>query len=720
MEFKLKHTERPYLLCGREDIADFKARLKKDAELEKHFALLKEHGDILLDIPLLSEEYANEVYSQHGNFYVTGSQITDLAETLGFLYAVTGEAKYKAKLLSALNHYGAFSAWTGPQNKDRKIPWHSDLSTTRMLYGFSLAFDFLGEISETERKKIAADAYRLGIYPLLRDWVLPETRIHALDSMGHNWWAVCIGLCGIGILSFYEFTENAEELLEKVWHALKEFCDYKGGVLLNKPSNFDDKGMFYESLRYFNYGVGELLHFSYIFNRCTGNKENFADLNKIAEAFVSMAYFTDSGDAPVKFINFGDSFVDENINTAAVPEYYEKTGLRKKIFNNAQLPAYLLLSGAECPGLYTIYNAKQPDYGISDFVFTEKLRKIPGNDRIISAPDRIFPDSGYAFLRNSVLPGGTQLSVRSGFTWNHAHDDGGSFTVFDKGLPLFTDSGSVRYTNPLYVPYFSSAAAHNVVLVNGGGQPRSNNIRGSKFPGSLPDFYKNGWAKYLLSDQTGATCRYTDRNYRNFLWLEDDIIIIIDDLHSYEKADYTLLLHYNGKGAFENGVIKADNGVSRADVHFISPVSPSVSKKPGYTENPANDNEPVPCEYFSLEYGEKTDTALFFGIYLLNSAADEVKIENYVQKDAVSVILTRGDVRYKIAFNLEADGRRMHVNSNNTLFGLDTDCYILALKETALSEEYLMVYGSYLRDKENSYSDSFKKTDSSGNLKRRV
>lgn len=57
---------------------------------------------------------------------------------------------------------------------------------------------------------------RLGILPTLNDWVLPERRIHALDSMGHNWWSVCVSLAGVAAMSLLGDDERAPEWVERV------------------------------------------------------------------------------------------------------------------------------------------------------------------------------------------------------------------------------------------------------------------------------------------------------------------------------------------------------------------------------------------------------------------------------------------------------------------------------------------------------------------------
>ncbi|MGH7958281.1 MAG: heparinase II/III domain-containing protein, partial [Opitutaceae bacterium] len=76
----------------------------------------------------------------------------------------------------------------------------------------------------------------------------------------------------------------------------------------------------------------------------------------------------------------------------------------------------------------------------------------------------IYPDIGWAVLRDSWDRDATLLAVKSGDTWNHAHADAGSFILFHAGRPLLIDAGSCSYGRPEYRGYYARSAAHNVVL----------------------------------------------------------------------------------------------------------------------------------------------------------------------------------------------------------------------------------------------------------------
>jgi len=65
----------------------------------------------------------------------------------------------------------------------------------------------------------------------------------------------------------------------------------------------------------------------------------------------------------------------------------------------------------------------------------------------------------------------------------------------------------------------------------------------------------------------------------------------------------------------------------------------------------------------------------------------------------------------KAWYNLRADGRRMHINSNNTLGAWDTDAYILMTERSSAGERIFAVSASYVRsDGQVRYASYQKKT----------
>jgi len=420
----------PRLFCGRDEIEGLRRRAEESDEVKKHIDTLRQRADSLLDVEFLTEEYANAAITQHGNFYEIGAQLERFVSCIPFLYQL-GETKYTEKIRSALLHYAKFAAWTGPSNKFRKIPWQSDLSTTRILTAFAITYDMMYDAFTEEERAVFRDAMiNLAIKPLLGDWLTSGERVHALDSMGHNWWSVCTGLAGIGLCAIYDEVDGSLETMADIIRSMGMFCEYESEPMLNKVSNFDDMGMFYESCGYFNYGIGELAKFLFVYRRCFSDdgESNYPILEKVPGAFLSMVYPV-SGNAKNYHVNFGDSALTGGFTL---------------------LPQYLLLLGYGDENLSRFYTRIKTSPDIYDLLYPELLGKKDDTPPVYPQ-SIVYPKTGLAFLRSSSEEDAIMLSVRCGFTWNHAHDDAGTFILFANGENLLSDSGTINYGKSVYV-----------------------------------------------------------------------------------------------------------------------------------------------------------------------------------------------------------------------------------------------------------------------------
>ncbi len=681
----------PRLLFTVGELGALRDRCAREPETEGELARIRTEAEAKLKKEFLTEEYANSVYSQHGRFYEIGDSFTDAAHTLGLLYCLTGEKRYAEKLRDGMLHYAAFRCWTGPANKDRDTPWRSDLSTTRILYAFAVAYDCIYDfLTEPERKQIRDAMRKNGILPLLSDWVLPGSRIHALDSMGHNWWSVCISLAGVGLCAIYEDVPEGAEWMALILGALHGYCNYRGELLLNKAPNFDEKGLFYESAGYFNYGTGELARFKFVFDRLFENGEGrteFAHLRQAPEAFMSMSYPTSDPSAPLLFPNFGDSRLEGG--------FYE-------------LPMYLLLCGIDHPALHYAYGVYKKRRDLFDLLYPERLS---GAGSLAGLPtEAVFDKSGYAYLRTSWENDAVLLAVRCGYTWNHAHSDAGHFILLADGAPVISDSGNCPYNRPEYTSYYRTCEAHNVVTINGAAQREDAITRGSKFPGTLSHFM-SGTFRYLLADATGPTCDSCNRNYRSFLWLCPDLLLVIDDLRANSPSSFASLLHCAGETAAEgNGTVRAAGRTPlRTTVLYPERIRPE--RRTGYLPSADPDEaHPLPKQtYYAFLAEEKTEVMQFMTLYGLHGAADCEPVRLSGENRIGMELCYRGDT-FRVAYNLLSDGRKMHENSNNCLLGFETDAYLLAVKQDASRQTaVLMIYGSYLRQNGRSLYESFTK-----------
>lgn len=687
IQAELARNVHPRVFYGKQELDALKARLATDAIAQAEIARLSKKSDELLEVPFLSEEYANAAMTQHGNFYEIGSQLSNFANHFSLMYSL-GETKYTPKMIDALLHYASFSAWTGPANQFRKTPWQSDLSTTRILLAYAQAYDAMYDvITEADRKTIRTAMLNLGIRPLLADWLQDGARIHALDSMGHNWWAVCTALAGVGLCAIYEDVPDWTDMMEHILLSLAEFCDYPGEPLLNKVANFDSQGMFYESCGYFNYGAGELCRFLCAYHRCFKDhgESDFPILRQVGDAYLSLTYPT-RGDERTLYVNFGDSALRSPADV--------RDGM-------TLLPQYLLILGLGNENLRRYYARSARKATIVDLLFPALLPSLDADAPVPDLPAIAFyPETGLAMLRHGDCVDGTLLSIRCGFTWNHAHDDAGTFILMRNGEDILCDSGNVPYSKKDYITHYCAAEAHNVVTVNGHGQHKETIYRGNKFPGRLLHLVHDEEIRYVLADATGPMCDSCLRNHRNFLQLGDDILVTIDDLYTYENAQFAYLLHHRGKATHENEhTVRITTDKNDLRITAISPV-PITIKSDSYED----------LSYLSTE--TTAASRLCNMMHIISPTSANVTLLPLSCADGYGVRLMTASRIYDVYYNNLADGRCMHINSNTTLGEFDTDAYILCIcrvkDETA--DKVFMAYGSYLRTDGRSAYENLRKT----------
>lgn len=646
-----KHAH-PRLLYDGKLVGRLRRRIAEDPAYHRAWSHHLEDADRLLGDELVPEAYADSSESQHGNYGKPANQMARMGLVLGLAYQLTGKRRYAQKLRDALLHYGAYRKWFGKGLLRRNPPWNSELNTAQFCFGFAVGYDALGSfLSPHDRAAIAAAVTRLGILPILKDWLLPDERVHALDSMGHNWWSVCVAQAGLAALAVMDQEPQAKSWAEEAARGLEQWFAYKGNMLGNKSTNFDDQGAFYESVHYANYALAEYLLFRLAYTRAFGIASLPPNpwLEKAGRFFLHTCYPTSGG---LLSVNFGD-------------------GPRKGLAGKAV--SMLLANGYADPALgwYLQYTPE-----------AESLLALLYADGPEPAPPELersvlYPEIGWAVLRSSWEKDATLLAVKCGFTWNHAHADAGSFMLFHAGRPLIIDSGNCSYDRPEYRRYYVQSQAHNVVLFNGAGQEDEDHYRGVKHPGRLHHLIADEPFRYLLADATGPMSRYFSRNYRHFLWF-DRVILLIDDIRAHEPGTIEWLLHYEDEAVHAQGAVIISNGPARAEVRPLFPQSVVVTEREGLAAQGVDRK----VSYFAFAAPEDVREVKFITAITLfdqDSGKPPPSIAPFRASDVLGVTISDAGRRTDVYFNLRADGRVMHQNSHHTLAGWETDALLLAL-----------------------------------------
>lgn len=655
----------PRLEFTKEMISDLKKKFASSEEYKEELQKRKEEADRLLTEELMQYEPYMNMAAACGQFgTMTGSFTT--------LYLL-GETKYIAKMKEAALHYASYDMWCNKGMLDKRFPWHSELNTTMLLHSMAVVYDSMYDVFTEEERKIIRDAImEKGVMPLFNDWMNPGTRVHSLDSMGHNWWAVCIGNPMLALCAVYDEVDGSIELVENAIKALVEFCEYKGEAILAKPANFDENGNFYEGALYFNYGIGELAHCLHAYKNCFEDEgeSDIAVLEKVPDAFLSLAYPISGDDLKYLFADFGDSNI--------------------WIGGHSPMVKSLLTMGLKDENLKRFFNRAYGKPSLWDMLHSD-LYEYDGKRPTL--PKSMVSDV-ICTIRTSDEDDATMLAVRCGHSWNHAHADAGSFQIFHGGEQIFCDSGSCAYGNRNYGGYYTQSQAHNVMMINGEGMFGWNVSRGSRLPGHIEQFAEDGKLCYFIADATGPYANQCYRNQRSFIRLDDELYVIIDDVTCYNESEYSFLLHYRGE------MTESGDTMTFKTERNSAKVTTTVDR--GFTRTA---EEFDGHKWVSLNVnGKDRRCAMMNAIVLGDGEAQITPIEG--MRWYGLEIKYKGN-KYRIYYNHEADGQKVHDNSLNQLDGWMTDAYVLC--DVNDGEKVIMVLGSILRKDGKSYFDEWKK-----------
>lgn len=643
---------------------------------------LKKRCEELMAASLVPETVAMRGGGQHANYRAPASQISDMGLTLGLSYHLTGEKRYPDKLRETMLYYANYVRWAGQGLADRVPPWHSELNTATFSFGYATGYDALrGILSDADRKSIAEGMVRLAVLPTLNDWVLPGTRIHSLDSMGHNWWGVCVAGAGLCALALLEDDPRAQQWIDAIDAGFEQWFDYAGNVLQSRVPTFERDGPSYEGVNYTKYGVSEYLHYRLAWQNTYPNRKaaHLEPLDHLARFFLHTLYPTASSSYTV---NFEDSPLSVDLT-----------------------PTILLLNAC---GLGTPEGSRYLElvHTQPQGTLLSLLRQYPKPPSQVDLPNSyIYPRMGWAMLRSSWENDATLLAVKSGYTWNHAHADAGSFILFKQGAPLIIDSGTCAYNRPEYSTYYRRSQAHNVILFDGAGQDRDDIGLGCKFAGSLHSLIDGLGLKYVFADATGPMARYFTRNYRHWIW-SGDVILIVDDLRAHTPGQMDWLLHYAGEyKAHPDGGVVLKNGTAEALVRMVHPAS-KLREETGLADHEPDKKVP----YLAFAPDAAAQSRQFITAICLSPHAAPT-FEVLQEKDYVGVRVRSRETVEELYLDLRAIGSPGSIGIR--IGDWSTDAYLLHLKRPARDgaavERFFMGLGSYLRQGERSVLESLSK-----------
>jgi hypothetical protein len=623
-------------------------------------------------------------------------------QNLCFSYLMTNDSRYSDRIKEILNETCGRNKWVADDFLRRDPPWNSEMSTASTASSVGLYYDCIkNTLSASERKYFVERLVKLGIEPVLGDWLHGGKRIHSLNSMGHNWWAHIVYNVGVAVLAIIDDEPGAQEWIDVITDAAPLWFGFGGDELQNKHATYD-RGFMYESVSYSTLGNTCYLNYRLAWENTFKGKKmpDIEYLPLLTEWYLNACYPRTGG---LYSLNFGDSGLQNN-----------GVGVLKA----------LCRVGLQSPDALWYLRTAAPDRFVSalDLVYPIDYSAAPKSPSIPCST--VYETNGWGMLRNSWNENATFLGVKCGYTWNHSHADCNSYILFHKGELIIKDAGNTSYGNKLYPEYFFQSQAHNVVLFDGKGQPVEQQYHGSPLNGKLSELMDIGSIRYLLANGTGPMASLLSRNFRHFLWI-DDVILIIDDLKAHEYGSFEWLLHPEGiarKVGYDIQITNKSVSVS------VRPLFPEQLIATGYNHDfpekmklvehqaPISHDEKNSETYYSICAPGKVRQMKGITAIILSDSADFPVIERLQEYNLIGVRIKKDRRVTDLYLNEEADGRLMHLNSCTTFQGFETDAYLTAFsypegQPPSLSniDRIFIAYGSYLRKDSQSLFESLSK-----------
>ncbi|MHA6724219.1 heparinase II/III domain-containing protein [Sphingomonas sp. RS2018] len=636
-------------------------------------------------------------------------RVDDSLKALALAYRVTGEAIYAAGARDLLLKRAARTSWlTDLPLTRRDPPWTSDLGMGYAAAAYGVAYDAIRDtLSAQERRTIVAGLVHGAIEPILNDWIDGRRRIHALDTMGHNWWGHIVFGGGVGVLSILRDDPRAAEWARRIDAASVEWFEFGGSRFESKPPTYGSDGAYSETIGYAELGLHSLLEFRRAYAEAFGKPASpIPALARTPNYFLAAAYPRSAGWVS---LNFGDSR----------PPSCGCFTLADLWIMGDRNPAYL----SYIDGFAGVEGKDAWGDAINlPFLPTPEERAKASVTDVSGAA--IFRSQGLVTMRDGWRDDATMFALKSGFTWNHNHADAGSFILYHRGRTLLSDSGHSSYATPEYDAYYRQSVAHNVVTIDGKAEPQRDTYDGSHFMGAVDHLIDTPGFRYVWADATGPTARNFQRNFRNILWI-GDTIVILDDVRSWDIGQYEWLLHYEGSAKRDGQVVRVTDGDASAAVRPLFPQPlPDGGLPTDYPEamrlvehQGLKDADPkVAQTYLGFQPAEKREREKFVvAIQPISPGRVPSRIERMEGANWIGVRITDEARVTEVYWNLLADGRIRHRNASTTLGGYDTDAYLLALSRPAGAaagsrpDRIFVANGSYIRKSSEVLLDSLAK-----------
>ena len=448
------------------------------------------------------------------------------AQTLAFVYQMTGEEKYAKKAFEFADVICDYQLWCYRAHEfpiiysrvwpwgvaDDQVSFSYDIRTGHTGYEMALVYDWLyPALTKRQRDRI-------------RGALLEKCILLARGNYDYHWWANSyrcnwLGICfsGMGTASIALLTENPElvDVIAESYNRMFKMFDEIGV-----------DGDWQEGRSYWAYGFNSCMPFMESLKRVTGGKVDLYKHRSWQEHPVDFALYGMTG-------YFGDGSGDVVGSTYMLNKLADETGdpatawYRDNYFGAGS-------------SMFDIVWPRSAVKAVKPAVASKHFRTID-----------------WVFMRTDFeRPETVEIAAKAG--WNddphHGHLDCGSIILNWQGQAFLTDLGSGKYFYD--EKYFdearwtypqASSAGHNVVFVNGELQicarykdkPWREGVGGR-----VLEFRPGKTRDYTYLDASGAYPKKELKGWRRHITLEKPVItVLLDEVKSNRGAEIEVRFH---------------------------------------------------------------------------------------------------------------------------------------------------------------------------------
>jgi hypothetical protein len=460
---------------------------------------------------------------------------------------ITDDAAARDAARAALADVSRWSAWAPPWFKAHGQ--HTYYPAGQLTGEVALGYDLLyGDLSAEERQAARAALAERGIHETFREYVA-DNRLMANTS---NWIGHTIGGA---ILAASAIQDDGDT---------PELATWLGGVLMkfedHLAASYLDDGSYGEGISYQEFDL----------------VSTTAALNALDRVYGidywSRSHVLQSLTFPLH--TFADTLHDSfDMGDSHPPSGYTSAGI---------------VARANDPVLRWYFDHFQ-HRSMWDFLFFPE----PGpSERPSGSGSRYFPRKGNVVFRTGWGPDETILQFRAGPNHNHNHADQGSFLLRALGENIAVEAGPAHYYNdPYYADYFSQAAGHNTILVDGdpGSQEVGDTAQYQAFNAhphivdAITSDFHDAFGAEIASVYKDRLARFT----RRIVFMKPRYFVISDDVAASAapvRLDWQWHVKDRSRFTLSAGRALYRGSQAAVDARILEPASADVSVREGHIQ----------------------------------------------------------------------------------------------------------------------------------------